>query len=346
MKDVSIIIPIYNVEKYVAECLNSVISQTYDHSKIECILVDDCTPDNSMVIVNEIIRKYNGEMTFNIIGHEQNLGLSAARNTGIEAATGKYIYFIDSDDYVYPNSLELLISAAKKYSHPDMVVGNYYDEFHNHNNFKFNKVVEIKYIDMMSIGKTLKLTPWNMLIKRTIFIETGLRFSVGRYFEDVIMNYQLYSYINNAIIIPECTYFYRDNLNGIMRKSSKEKIEKTITDNLYALNLFIDQLDNRMCVGKVAIILRIYLVLFDLLYRNAGMLNGVDEYKRSLRRISHSLILYNFTHVRIFLLMLSLFTLQPISNIVINSSFFRRNIERGFNLFLYPALWTDKLHFY
>lgn len=346
MKDVSIIIPIYNVEKYVAECINSVISQTYDHSKIECILVDDCTPDNSMVIVNEIIGKYNGEMTFNIIGHKQNLGLSAARNTGIEAATGKYIFFIDSDDYIYPISLELLINASKKFDDPDMVVGNHYDEFHKNNNFKFNKYAKLKHIDMMSIGETLKLTSWNMLIKRTIFIETGLRFSVGRYFEDVIMNYQLYSYINNAIIIPECTYFYRDNLNGIMRKSSKEIIEKTITDNLYALNLFIDQLDNRMCVGKVAIILRIYLVLFDLLYRNAGMLNGVDEYKRSLRRISHSLIFYNFTHIRIFLFMLSLLTLKPISNIVINSSFFRRNIERLFILLLYPALWTYKLHFY
>ena len=98
MKDVSIIIPIYNVEKYVAECINSVISQTYDHSKIECIIVDDCTPDNSMVIVNEIIRKYNGEMTFVICRHEHNQGVSAVRNTGIEVATGEYIYFIDSDD--------------------------------------------------------------------------------------------------------------------------------------------------------------------------------------------------------------------------------------------------------
>lgn len=346
MKDISIIIPIYNVEKYVAECINSVISQTYDHSKIECIIVDDCTPDHSMDIVNEIIGKYDGEMTLNIIRHEQNQGLSAARNTGIEAAKGEYLFFWDSDDYIYQNSIELLINASKKYNLPDMVVGNYYDEFHKNNNFKFNKYVKIKHKDMMSIGENLKLTPWNMLIRRAIFLETGLRFSVGRYFEDVIMNYQLYSYINNAIIIPECTYFYRDNLNGIMRKSSKEKIEKTITDNLYALNLFIDQLDNRMCVGKVAIILRIYLVLFDLLYRNAGMLNGVDEYKRSLRRISHSLIFYNFTHIRIFLFMLSLLTLKPILNIAINSSFFRRNIERLFILFLYPALWTDKLHFY
>ena len=65
MKDVSIIIPIYNVEKYAAECINSVISQTYDHSKIECIIVDDCTPDHSMDIVNEIIGKFMNEIVQN-----------------------------------------------------------------------------------------------------------------------------------------------------------------------------------------------------------------------------------------------------------------------------------------
>ena len=98
MKDISIIIPIYNVEKYVAECLNSVINQTYDHSKIECILVDDCTPDKSMNIANELIANYNGDMTFIIKKHDHNQGLSAARNTGIDIATRTYIYFIDSDE--------------------------------------------------------------------------------------------------------------------------------------------------------------------------------------------------------------------------------------------------------
>ena len=92
MKEVSIIIPIYNVEKYVAECLNSVISQTYDHSKIECIIVDDCTLDHSMDIVNEIIGKYDGGMSFIICRHEHNEGLSAARNTGIEIATVSYTH--------------------------------------------------------------------------------------------------------------------------------------------------------------------------------------------------------------------------------------------------------------
>src|SRR5574344_647377 len=128
MKDVSIIIPIYNVEKYVAKCINSVISQTYDHSKIECIIVNDCTPDCSMDIVNEIISRYNGDMTFIIHNHNHNQGLSAARNTGIDFATGQYIYFLDSDDYIYPNTIETLLSATENNT-IDLVIGNYYKEF-------------------------------------------------------------------------------------------------------------------------------------------------------------------------------------------------------------------------
>ena len=114
MKVISIIIPIYNVEKYVAECLNSVISQTYDHSKIECIIVNDCTPDKSMDIVNKIIGKYSGEMTFITHRHKENKGLSSARNTGISIATGEFLYFLDSDDYIYPNSIELLMEGVEK----------------------------------------------------------------------------------------------------------------------------------------------------------------------------------------------------------------------------------------
>ena len=197
MKEVSIIIPIYNVEKYVAECLNSVISQTYDHSKIECIIVNDCTTDDSMDIVYEIIKKYDGGMSFIICRHEHNEGLSSARNTGIEVAKGNYIFFIDSDDYIYPNSLELLLNASKIYGYSDMVVGNFYYEFLKKNNYTFDKVFKLKYIDS-----------------------------------------------------------------------------------------------------------------------------------------------------RIFLLMLSVLTLQPISNKIVNSMFFRSNIDRVFKLLLYPALWTNKLHFY
>lgn len=117
MKKLSIIIPIYNVERYLAECLDSVIGQTYDHSQIECILVNDCTPDNSMEIVREKVEKYReegGSMTFKIVTHDVNSGLSAARNSGMEQATGEFLLFVDSDDYLYPESIHPIIRSTDR----------------------------------------------------------------------------------------------------------------------------------------------------------------------------------------------------------------------------------------
>ena len=89
---ISIIIPIYNVEPYVEKCIKSVISQTYNGT-IECIMVDDCSSDNSMAIVDKVITDYDGPILFKIIHHDRNRGLSAARNSGIEVATSDYLFF-------------------------------------------------------------------------------------------------------------------------------------------------------------------------------------------------------------------------------------------------------------
>ena len=140
MKEVSIIIPIYNVERYVAECLNSVISQTYDHSKIECIIVDDCTPDRSMDIINNMIGQYKGEMTFIIKRHYTNKGLSASRNTGLKNATAEFVYFIDSDDYLYPNSLKSLYDAHLMHQDAELIIGNAYNEMLNTKLFDINNI--------------------------------------------------------------------------------------------------------------------------------------------------------------------------------------------------------------
>ena len=96
---VSIIIPIYNVESYIANCLHSVFNQTY--KDLEIILVDDCGTDKSMNIAMESINKYKSSFYIKVIHHKENKGLSAARNSGIKEATGDYIYFLDSDD-TYP----------------------------------------------------------------------------------------------------------------------------------------------------------------------------------------------------------------------------------------------------
>ena len=87
----SIIIPVYNVEKYIVNCLNSVANQLYDD--IECIIVDDCSPDNSMIHVASFLEQYEGKIIFKIVTHEKNQGLSAARNSGVKIATGDYLFF-------------------------------------------------------------------------------------------------------------------------------------------------------------------------------------------------------------------------------------------------------------
>ena len=98
---VSIIIPVYNVSAYIERCVKSVMKQTYS-GDIECILVNDATPDDSIDIAKRLIADYNGPIQFRILNHEHNKGFSATRNTGIDAATGDYLYFFDSDDEITP----------------------------------------------------------------------------------------------------------------------------------------------------------------------------------------------------------------------------------------------------
>ena len=98
--DVSIIIPVYKVEKYITRCIQSIMNQSCKNIQIECIIIDDCTPDASIDIVNGVLSGYKGDVKFIILRHEKNSGLSAARNTGIKASTGRYLMFVDSDDYI------------------------------------------------------------------------------------------------------------------------------------------------------------------------------------------------------------------------------------------------------
>ena len=119
---ISIIIPIYNVAEYITECLQSVMRQTYK-GEIECILVDDCGKDKSISVAEQLISDYKGQIEFRILHHEHNRGLSAARNTGTDAATGDYIYYLDSDDYISDDCIEVLTQPLEVCEY-DMVLGD------------------------------------------------------------------------------------------------------------------------------------------------------------------------------------------------------------------------------
>ena len=118
---VSIVVPVYNAEKYIAECFNSIANQTYKN--IEAIFVDDCSSDDSYKILQSLVKQHSGigNIQYKIIRHENNKNVSAARNTGIREATGDYISFVDADDRITPDCIEYLLSFTKKYPTAEII---------------------------------------------------------------------------------------------------------------------------------------------------------------------------------------------------------------------------------
>ena len=117
---VSIIVPVYNVGPYVEDCIRSVMRQTYD-GKMECIVVDDCGTDDSMPIVERLVADYTGPIEFKILHHTHNRGLSEARNTGIRASSGEWLWFVDSDDWIEDGALSTLLSIIKNHEDKEVI---------------------------------------------------------------------------------------------------------------------------------------------------------------------------------------------------------------------------------
>ena len=342
MKDVSIIIPLYNVEKYVAECLNSVISQTYDHSKIECIIVDDCTPDRSMDIVNEIIREYDGDMAFITCRHEHNQGLSVARNTGIDIATGKYIYFIDSDDYLYDNAIETLMKVHAEHLDAEIIIGNAFDEYHNYNLFKLDRMKSFVNINYLFLGTTWVITAWNSLVKKELIDRTDVRFMSGIYFEDNLWNYNLLPNASKAIIIPEVTYFYRRNDGGIMLGARKEKVGKCCNDYITILQNFMKNLDYPALVGRSVMAFNMLINTIDYVEKNRNIMDRTTYFERELKSVRKQFLHILLRKKRLFLSLMVLFSFYPLVNLRY-IKLYRRHYNVFVALFWKPALVVDKV---
>lgn len=232
MVKVSIIIPVYKVEKYIERCLRSVMAQTYD-GPVECILVDDCTPDRSMEIAAKTLSAYSGNIDFKIVRHDRNRGLSAARNTGIREATGEYLYFLDSDDEITPDAMEKLIQLV--YCHPQigMVIGNLYSSYCMRfllvaDNMKeyYNDSKQIK--KLMLQENCLPVTAWNKLINKEFLISNHLFFEEGILHEDQLWNFFIAKVIRSVAICHTPVYIYYMNDSSIMSQVSPRRIESNL----------------------------------------------------------------------------------------------------------------------
>lgn len=223
---ISIIIPVYNVEKCISRCLLSVINQTYN-GIIECIIINDCTPDNSMTIINELITtNINKNIIFKTINHTVNQGQSAARNSGIRVSTGEYLFFLDSDDELCINALEDLVNLAQQYN-PDIVQGNIYINspkvewlnIANRNYPTYTDNKEFIYNEWIKMPGVV----WNKLIKRSFIINHNLYFKEGIIHED--NHWLLFSkkYIHSIAFCFKPTYIYYINENTTMTTKYKDK---------------------------------------------------------------------------------------------------------------------------
>lgn len=243
MKRVSIIIPIYNVEPYIDECLSSVAAQTAAEL-IECILVDDCGKDHSVDIASQFIEQYHGPVTFSLLHHAENAGLSAARNTGIRAAKGEFLYFLDSDDTITPECIATLLALADKHQ-ADLVIGTYYTELSSLKTIEAKKHKEFS-IDVTYIKPALldynyiPVTAANRLVSRLLILDNTLFFREGIIHEDNHWTFFLAKYVRRLAYCTEKTYYYRCTPGSIMNAPNREK---EILSYRIRLHDFIENID-------------------------------------------------------------------------------------------------------
>lgn len=219
---VSIIIPIYNVEQYLRECLNSVVNQTL--KDIEIICVNDGSTDGSYEILKEYAAKDSRIMLFN----QKNKGPCAARNFAIKQAKGEYLGFIDSDDWIDLNYFEKLYNEAQNNNCDIACAGlRRYKINRAPIYIKFKKIQVFHEVSDKAKAVNLPLYNYmcNKIFKRDAWFKTGIMFPEGENFEDISILLKLLYYMGDLVTVPNIYYWYRNNLNSIVNNNTQKNRE-------------------------------------------------------------------------------------------------------------------------
>ena len=207
---ITIIIPVYNVKNYIIDCISSVMAQDYK-GFIECLLIDDCGTDNSMFLAEEhISQNSKNNICFKILHHQYNKGLSAARNTGIDAATGEYVFFLDSDDTIAPDAIRLMVEPLQKKNY-DFVVANY-QITGSKDSAPVLGLKEGEYIGKEKIVNSYHTQwfamAWNKLVSLEFIRRNNLYFMDGLIREDELWSFKLACVATSLYVIHNNTYYY------------------------------------------------------------------------------------------------------------------------------------------
>ena len=219
MPKVSVIVPIYNVEKYLEKCINSLLSQTLED--IQIILVNDGSKDNSGNIAKEYEKNNKNRI---IYVEKENGGLSDARNYGLKYATGDFIAFLDSDDYIEKNAYEEMYNKAIE-ENADYVECDFIWEFPN----KIRVDKQYPYKNKKEMLSFVRVVAWNKLIKRQLITDNNLEFPKGLRYEDVEFTYKLIPFINKF------TYVDKPFIHYVQREGSIANVQNERTAEIFTV---------------------------------------------------------------------------------------------------------------
>lgn len=261
---VTIVVPVYNVEKYLIRCVDSIINQTF--REIEIILVDDGSKDNSGNICDEYKNKDNRI----IVIHQENKGLSAARNAGIKIAKGKYICFIDSDDYIENDMIKYLYEGIKR-NNADICCCGFSNIYENG---KIERITipekEIIYnkekaLDIHLFSGYIDVVAWNKLYDISLF--RNIQYPEGKLYEDMLTTYKLIDSSNKIVLLPESKYYYckRGSSIGSQSFSTRtleldsacDNVLKFVVDKYkFDTNIIVSNIQWKMVVSNKMILAR------------------------------------------------------------------------------------------
>jgi len=235
---ISIIIPIYNQELYLRTCIESVLAQTYDNW--ECVLVDDGSTDYSGKICDEYAKTDN---RFKVI-HKKNAGLAAARQTGLDNISGKYVVNIDSDDWIDPKHIENMVVAAEK-CHADIVICPY---FENIDDKQLHMECKPSAFDLQTLRCEVLEATYHAgvvlkLFNRDLFTQHPIQPAPYSYYEDMFTYLSCLQYAKKVIYIPEATYHYRYNTSSLTNTPNLRTRIRMYEECMMNLSTFVDLYD-------------------------------------------------------------------------------------------------------
>lgn len=306
MCKVSVVVPVYKVEKYLKKCIDSIINQTLQD--IEVILIDDGSPDNCGSICDEYKNSANVMGVLVKVIHKENEGVSAARNDGLKKASGEWIIFCDSDDYMEPNALQTLYEKGNE-EQADVVFGDvnlvyedgrtktvafYKNEFTTEDNDTISSLIKADFsrgycFDPPKEGAAFGYGgPWNKLVKRNLLVDNGIVFDtkLKGIFDDILYTAYLFANAKKVSYVHTVVYDYRQ-LTTSITKTYKENLPEINSAIFVAWNSFMQTYD--MCQDYLqpyyAVVIRRLAGLFGLYFFNPQNVKPLEEQFEEIKEI-------------------------------------------------------------